>query len=57
MTKYDFKEYLEKIYNIPVARVTVAPVTWVRYKDGLGKWQFIEPWKIAHVELVGISIL
>ncbi|XP_039254851.1 large ribosomal subunit protein uL23m-like [Styela clava] len=51
MTKYDLKEYLEKIYEIPVASVELRPVQWGRYQDESRKWCFTDPYKIAHVRL------
>lgn len=57
MTKYDIKEYLEKIYSIPVAGVRLADVTWVRRRDEAGKWHFRDPFKIAHVTLVRAKVI
>ncbi|CAK8683383.1 unnamed protein product [Clavelina lepadiformis] len=65
MTKYDMKEYLDKIYNTKVLNVRLSPVNYVRYKEPLPwrikkmsedaptpyQWKFIEPWKIAHIFL------
>ena len=64
MTKYDMKEYLDKIYNIKVLNVKLSVVNYVRYRapmpwknKGQTEWKFIEPWKIAHVFLVSIVLL
>jgi len=59
MTKYDVKEYLDKIYNLKILNVNLGIVNYIRYRsplpwktNGLTEWKFIEPWKIAHVFLV-----
>lgn len=62
MTKYDMKEYLEKVYDVPVMSVRLSIVNYMRYKSPLitkasregrprYEWKFLEPWKIAHVFL------
>uniref|UniRef100_H2Y9C9 Large ribosomal subunit protein uL23m n=1 Tax=Ciona savignyi TaxID=51511 RepID=H2Y9C9_CIOSA len=57
MTKYDVKEYLDKIYNVSVMSVHLSVVGYIRYryqtpwKTDKYMWKFMEPWKIAHIYL------
>jgi len=55
MTRYDLKEYLKKVYDIPVASINLAPVGMMKYKCwnlmGGYEWKFMDPYKIAHVML------
>ncbi|XP_078481414.1 large ribosomal subunit protein uL23m-like [Ciona intestinalis] len=57
MTKYDMKEYLDKVYKIPVMSISLSIVNYIRYRQPTPwrkdqyMWKFLEPWKIAHVYL------
>ena len=62
MTKYDVKEYLDKIYGVKIFNVKLSVVNYVRHRAPqhwkIGtkhyEWKFIDPWKIAHVYLVSL---
>jgi len=57
MTKYDMKEYLKKVYDIPITSVRLGIVGYMKYKSptpqkkGGYEWKFQDPYKIAHVYL------
>nr|CAB3263968.1 39S ribosomal protein L23, mitochondrial-like [Phallusia mammillata] len=57
MTKYDVKEYLDKLYNVSVVSITLGIVNYQRFKapnpwrKNSYTWKFVDPWKIAHVYL------
>lgn len=55
MTRYDLKEYLKKIYDLPVSSIKLGVVGHMKYKSynmmGGYEWKFMDPYKIAHVML------
>lgn len=51
MTKYDVKEYMKKIYNVPIAKVDLKLNEYKHYREPSGKHGFEEPWKEAMIRL------
>merc|ERR1719354_645312 len=57
MTKYDLKEYLDKVYGVKVMNIKLTIVGYQKYKfptpwiKGGYKWEFMDPYHEAHVYL------
>lgn len=52
MTRYDIKNYLEKIYKVPVIKVDTRIALGKTKKNGLGQIVKEDDIKIAYVRLV-----
>ena len=62
MTKYDLKEYLDKVYGVKVMNIKLTTVGYQKYKfptpwiKGGYKWEFMDPYHEAHVYLVSFQL-
>jgi len=63
MTKYDVKEYLTKIYQVPVLGLRLDSIEYLKHRVGTPwkmnsyQWKFVEPFNIAHVFLVRLFFI